>query len=320
MRRREFLTIVGGATFLPHVAWTQGRMRLLGVLTPALAQFDRQALTRALKQLGHREKMDFILEIRSADGRLSRLPELAARMANDRLDLVIAVNGPAVRAALSSGLSCPIVMAMVSDPLALGFVTSLSRPGGRVTGVANLTHDMAAKRLSLLKEIAPRTRRVIALFNPDDPITTPQRREIEMVAPMLGFTVAFSAIRGEPDVEPVLSKAAAGGVEAVFLIAGQTGAFASKIAESALRYRMPTAMVLKSHVEAGGLMSYFASRSEHWNRVAYLIDRLLKGAKPEDLPIEQPTKFELVINLKTARALSLEIPPQLIARVDEVIE
>jgi putative ABC transport system substrate-binding protein len=323
MRRRDLL-LASSLLWLDLaqgiVAAQPARLRRIGVLTPSLAQFDREALRRALEQRGYVEGSTVVFQVSSADGRLERLPILAEEMARAEPDLVIAVNSPAIRAILATAIGVPIVMGMVSDPVALGFVPSLSRPGRRLTGVINVSQDLATKRLALLKEAAPSVTRVAAFFHPGDPITEPQRREISAAAPALGLTVSFFPVRTAEETEAAFAEALSRGVDAVFVVAGQSTAFAPTVAEMALRHRLPSAVALRQQVEAGGLMSYFADLAEHWDRVASQVDRLLRGAAPEDLPIEQPSKFELVVNARTARVIGLALPASVLARADEVIE
>jgi putative tryptophan/tyrosine transport system substrate-binding protein len=302
------------------VAAQPARPRRIGVLTPSLAQFDREALRRGLERRGHVEGSTVVFQVSSAEGRIDRLPMLAEAMAREELDVVIAVNSPAVRAILETAIAAPVVMGMVSDPVALGAVSSLSRPGRRITGVSNVSQDLATKRLALLKEAAPSVTRVAAFFHPGDPITEPQRREISVAAPALGLTVSFFPVQNAKETEAAFEAARSRGVDAVFVVAGQSGTFAPTVAELALRHRLPSAVALRQHVEAGGLMSYFADLAEHWDRVASQVDRVLRGAAPEELPIEQPSKFELVVNARTARTIGIAPPPTFLARADEVIE
>jgi putative ABC transport system substrate-binding protein len=323
LRRRDVLlasSLLGLARAPGRGVAQPARLRRIGILTLFLAQFDREALRRALEQRGHVEGATVVFQVRSADGRLDRLPILAEEMASDEPDLIIAINSPAVAALLATSIGVPVVMGMVSDPVALGFVSSLSRPGRRVTGVTNVSQDLATKRLALLKEAAPSVTRVAAFFHPDDPVTEPQRREIAAAAPALGVAVSFFPVRNAAETAAAFEEALSRRVDAVFVVAGQSSAFAPTVAELALRHRLPSAVPLRQQVEAGGLLSYFADLAEHWDRVASQVDRLLRGAAPEDLPIEQPSKFELVVNARTARTLGLALPASIIAGADEVIE
>jgi putative tryptophan/tyrosine transport system substrate-binding protein len=324
MRRREVIAgLAGVAIARPLAAGAQQppeRRRRIGVLTPAAAQFHSEPLRRALEQRGHKEGVNIVLAVTSAEGQLDRLPSLAEQMSREEFDVLVAVNTPATRAILAAPGSAPVVMAMVSDPVLLGFGANLSRPTGRVTGVANVAHDLAQKRLALLKEAVPTTRRVTALFNPGDPITEPQRRQIAEVAPSLGLAVSFSPVRDAKEVEKAFREALANGTDAFFVVAGQSAVIAAALVELALRHRLPTAVPNREYVTWGGLMSYGADEIDHWERVADQVDRLLRGASPAQIPIEQPTKFNLVLSLRTAREIGLEFPPTLLARADEVIE
>jgi putative tryptophan/tyrosine transport system substrate-binding protein len=324
MRRREVITLFGvAAAAWPLAARGQQpgeRRRRIGVLTPAPAQFNSETLLRALEQRGHKEGVNLVLAVASAEGRLDRLTSLAEEMSRGEFDVVVTVNTPATRAILAVPGTAPVVMAMVSDPIVLGFVDNLSRPTGRVTGVANMIHDLAQKRLALLKEAAPAVRRVAALFHPDDPINEPQRRQIAQAAPSLGLEVSFLPVREAKEVESAFREALASRADAFFVVAGQSGVIAAPLVELSLRHRVPAAVPLREHVRWGGLMSYSADEVDHWERVADQIDRLLRGASPAQIPVEQPTKFNLVLNLRTAREIGIEFPPTLLARADEVME
>ena len=226
MRRREVITLFGvAAAAWPLAARGQQsgeRRRRIGVLTPGPAQFNSEALLRALEQRGHKEGVNLVLAVASAEGRLDRLTSLAEEMSRGEFDVVVTVNTPATRAILAVPGTAPVVMAMVSDPIVLGFVDNLSRPTGRVTGVANMIHDLAQKRLALLKEAAPAVRRVAALFHPDDPINEPQRRQIAQAAPSLGLEVSFLPVREAKEVESAFREALASRADAFFVVAGQS--------------------------------------------------------------------------------------------------
>jgi len=296
MRRREVITLFGvAAAAWPLAARGQQsgeRRRRIGVLTPAPAQFNSETLLRALEQRGHKEGVNLVLAVASAEGRLERLTALAEEMSRGEFDVVVTVNTPATRAILAVPGTAPVVMAMVSDPIVLGFVDNLSRPTGRVTGVANMIHDLAQKRLALLKEAAP----------------------------SLGLEVSFLPVREAKEVESAFREALASRADAFFVVAGQSGVIAAPLVELSLRHRVPAAVPLREHVRWGGLMSYSADEVDHWERVADQIDRLLRGASPAQIPVEQPTKFNLVLNLRTAREIGIEFPPTLLARADEVME
>ena len=281
------------------------------MLTPSSAQFDAQMLRRPLGQLGHDDGKNLTLAVVSAEGRLESLPALADQMAAEKFNVLVAVNSPATRALASTHGSTPIVMAMVSDPIALGLVDNLSRPAGRLTGVANVAQNLATKRLALLKEAVPGARKVSALFHPDDPITGPQVRELTEAAPSLGLEVSFLAVRDAPSVERALAEGRVNMPDAYFVVAGQSGTIAARLTELAMLHRRPVMVVVRSQVLSGGLLAYFAEESEHWARVADQVDRLLRGTRPSEIPIEQATKFNLVLNLRTARELGLEFPATL---------
>jgi putative ABC transport system substrate-binding protein len=295
-------------------------LRRIGVLTPSSVQFEAQAFVRALQDRGYREGENLALVVVSAEGRLDDLPSLADQMARESFDVLVAVNSPPTRALLATRGSTPVVMAMVSDPIVLGFVENLSRPSGRFTGVLNVGHNLASKRLALLKEAVPAARRVAALFHPDDPITGPQIRELSEIAPSLGLEMSFLPVRDAADVERAFDDARANMPDAYFVVAGQSGTIAARLSELAILHRRPALVVLRSQVLQGGLVAYYADETEHWGRVADQVDRLLRGAAPSEIPIEQATRFNLVLNLRTARQIGLSIPPTLLALADEVIE
>jgi putative tryptophan/tyrosine transport system substrate-binding protein len=324
MRRREIINLLSGVA----VGWSSfaraqqpaERVRRVGVLTPSLVQLNREVLQRALEQRGHKEGVNLLLIIMSADGQLERLASLVEQIAREELDVIVAVNSPTTRAILAAPGSTPVVMAMVSDPIVLGFVDSLSRPGGRVTGVANVIQDLAQKRLALLKEAVPRLRRVTALLHPDDPITEPQRQQIADIAPSLGLQVDFVPVRNSKEVEEAFWQGLAAKTDAFFVVAGQSGVIAARLVELARQHRVPAAVPIREQVRWGGLMSYSADEVDHWERVAIQVDRLLRGASPSQIPVEQPTKFNLVLNMRTAREIGVEFPANLLARANEVIE
>jgi putative tryptophan/tyrosine transport system substrate-binding protein len=322
MRVRTLLAgaILVAALVTPALAQTKQKLNRIGVLTPASVQFDREAFRRALVRRGYVEGSTITLSVVSAEGRLERLPSLAQRLGSENIDLIVAINSPAVRAILATATTVPLVMGMVSDPVVLGLASNLSRPDRRMTGVLNVSHDLATKRLALLKEAAPRVARVAAFYHPDDPITAPQREEISAAAPRLGLNVSFFPVRNAEETRAAFGDAHTGGVDALFVLAGQSGTIGVVLAELGLRHRLPAAVTLRQQVEGGALMSYFADLAEHWDRLASQVDRVLRGAAPEDLPFEQPSKFELVVNARTARAIGLDLPSSILARADEVIE
>ena len=277
-------------------------------------------LGQGLRDLGYVEDQDFAFEYRSADGKVERLPTLAADLVHLNVDLIVTTTAPASRAAKEATTTIPIVMVGVNyDPLALGYVASLARPGGNVTGLFFLHLDLLAKRLGVFKEMLPSVGRVAVL---SDPLSADQLKQVEVVNRSLGFKLHPVELR-EPqlDVESAFRAAVRSRAEGLFVLE-TVNIFRerSQIAQLALKHRLPTSFAFREYVDAGGLASYGVNFPDMGRRAAIYVDRILKGAKPADLPVEQATKFELVINLKTAKVLGLTIPPSLLQRADQVIE
>jgi putative ABC transport system substrate-binding protein len=326
VRRREFITLVGGAA-----AWTVADTALsqpgakasrIGMLTPSDAAGRRGALVQALESLGYREGQNLVLEVRSADGRLDQLPPLAEELIRARVEVIVAVNSPGTQAAIASGTKIPIVMALVGDPVGTGFVPNLNRPGGTVTGVSNAAGLLAAKRLELLKNAIPAARRIAVFTHSADPVSAVQVGQVEAAAGPLGIELkVFPVVESRESIEGAVATAIDWRAQAIFRILAQVAPGLSKFqAELLLKHRMPAMLATRLDVQNGGLMCYYTDESEHWEHVADYVDRILKGAVPGDLPIMLPTKFQLVLNLKTARALGLELRPSILALADEVIE
>lgn len=321
MRRREFIAGLAGALALPiGRAAGQGKLARIGAL--ALTHADAESLTKALRnglrEQGYIEGQNFSLKISSADGITDRLPELAAELVLLPVDVIVAAFTPCVLAAKHATTTIPIVMAAVADPIGAGLVQSLARPGGNITGFSNMAAETAGKSVELLREALPSLRRVAILVNPDDPFTRPLLEQVHLAGRTAGIAISpVAMVRGPDEVEAAFIKMKEEGAEAVVV----QGIFFSKtIAELAIKYHLPSASVLRQFAQAGGLMSYGADVPEIFRRSAVLVHRILLGAKPADLPVELPTKFELVINLKTAKALGVEVPWFLQQRADEVIE
>lgn len=313
-----------GAGLLPapraSLAQPPGKPPLVGVLLPHRLDRDFAAFPSRLRELGYEDGRTIRLEIKSAETKLDRLPALAAELVAMNPALIVTVNTPPTRAAINATKDIPIVMGLVGDPLGLGFVHNLSRPGGNVTGRSNIVADLAAKRLQLLKEIIPSARRMATLFNPDDPVTTSQRQEIERAASQVGVDVRFFAVRDEAGVATAFADAAAWPADATQWIAGQEHAFIAASLRIAAERRLPLMVPRRQQVESGGLIAYAPDGPAQYRAAAVYVDRILKGARPGDLPVEQPTEIALSINAKTARALGLKLPPSLLARANDVFE
>jgi putative ABC transport system substrate-binding protein len=323
--RRDFITLLGGAAVawpLPARAQQSGRLPTIGFLGGATASAWTNwsaAFVQRLRELGWSEGRTVSIEYRWAEGRHERAAEIAAEFVRLKVDVIITSGGvlPAVKQATST---IPIVFAVANDPVGAGFVSSLARPGGNMTGLSLQTTDLAAKRLELLREIAPSIRRLGVLANIGNAAAVPEIDEVQAAARILGLEVVTSEMRQAEDITSAFM-AFRSGAEALYvctdpLILAQR----ARINTLALAARLPTIYGPREHVEAGGLMSYGASFPDLFRRSADLVDKILRGAKPADIPVEQPTKFDLVVNLVTAKALGLTVPPTLLGRADEVIE
>ena len=325
IKRRAFITLLGGAA----AAWPlaaraqQPTMPVIGLIDAASAA-DRSdvmvAFREALAEAGYVEGQNVAIEYRWAEGRYDRLPELATDLVRRRVSVIATpATTNAALAAKAATATIPIVFGVGGDPVQLGLVASLNRPGGNATGVNFFTSELMAKRMQLLRELVPAAKRVAVLTNPTDRANESALRDVETAATGLQV-LAFEAATGR-EIDAAFESLAREKVDALF-VAG--GAFYSarrvQLAVLAASYRVPATYSQRALVEAGGLMSYGPNFANVWRQVGLYVARILKGAKPADLPVVQPTKFELVINLNTARALRLEVPPMLLARADEVIE
>jgi len=319
------LTLIVAVLFLsaPLVAVAQaGRVRI-GYLTAAdEAGNPRSAAFRQrLRELGYVEGQDVALEIRAAAGRLERLPGLAAELVRLKVDVIVANNSPAIDAARKATTSIPIVMSAATDPVATGFVTSLARPGGNITGLTIQSPDLSAKTLQLLKEAVPNLSRVTVLWDPGFPGGRRWLSELEAAAPALVVQLQAVEVRSPGELDGAFAAATRNRAGAVLSVAGSIGfLYRARIADLAVKRRLPTVGGLPEYAEAGWLMGFGARFIDQDRRAADFVDRILKGAKPADLPIEQPTKFYLAINLKTAKALGLSIPQPLLLRADQLIQ
>ena len=292
----------------------------VGVLTPSASQWRPAVFRQALRDLGYEQPGNLTLEVRDAGGKLEALPRLAMELVRDNVDVIVAINTPSTRAAISATKTIPIVMSVVGDPLATGFVTNLSRPGANVTGVSNLNREITAKRLQLLKEAVPAVTRVAVLFHPDDPVSAPQVEDTKAAATQLGVEPKFFPVRNAQDLRGAFAMMTQWRAQAILRLAGQAFPLSKPTVELALKQHLPTMMLTKEEVNLGGLLSYDSDRAELFRRSAYFVDKILKGANPGELAVEQPTKFELVINLKTAKALGLAVPSSLVLRADHIIQ
>ncbi len=302
----------------PAEAQVKGKPRV-GVLTPAERQWEGAAFREALRSLGYIEGSNIVIDVRSAEGKLERMPELAAALINSNVDVILAVNTPGARAAIEATKTVPIVMTAIGDPVGLGLVTSLARPGGNVTGLSNMSGDLAGKRLELLKEAVPAARRIAVMMHPDEPIVPIQVKDINATAARMGVELEIIPLRHTHELERAFQRALQWRAQGLLRLAGQATVIGPPTAELALKHRMPAMLLLRQDVEAGALMSYFTDHPAMFRRAAAYVDKILKGSKVGDLPIEQPSRFEFYVNLKTAKQIGLTMPPNLLARADRVI-
>jgi ABC-type uncharacterized transport system substrate-binding protein len=283
-----------------------------------------EAIRLALRELGYVEGQNIAIEYRYAEAKLERLPALAAELARLKVDIIVVTGGdPDIRAAKNATKTIPIVMVGAgTDPVEAGFIVSLARPGGNVTGLTNLAPELAGKRLELLKEAVPKLARVVVLYDPALPTSVLQVKELLPVAARaLKLTIQPWEIRGTDDFERVFAAMRKERPDGLYVSGGPLmNTNQKRIADFALRSRLPSVYQTRQAVDAGGLMSYGADEAESYRRVAYFVDKVLKGAKPADLPVEQPTKFELIINLKAAKQIGLTIPQRVLGRADKVIK
>jgi|ERR1700758_766745 putative ABC transport system substrate-binding protein len=325
MRRREFITFIGGAAVVwPLVVRAQQGTKLptIGYLGSARLATESEriaAFVQRLHDLGWIEGRTTVIDYRWAEGRTERYAEIAAEFVRLKVDVIVTVGG-AVAAAKQATATIPIVFAYAGDPVGSGMVASLAKPGGNVTGLSVQSTDLAGKRLEILREIFPDVRRLAIIGNVEYAATVLEMGEAQVAARTLGLEVVKSEIRRAEDIAPAF-EALKGAAEALYVCPDATmNANHARVNTLALGARLPTMHGVREYVEAGGLMSYGPSLPDLYRRAAEYVDKILRGAKPADLPVEQPTKFDLIINLVTARALGLEVPATLLARADEVIE
>ncbi len=280
-----------------------------------------ESFRQGLRALGYIEGKNIQIESRYAEGKLDRLPSLVAELVQLKVDVFIIGTLVAVRAAKQATTTIPIVMVLSVDPVATGLVDSLARPGGNITGLTNLARDLSGKRLELFKDVVPEISRIGVLRDAGDPSSAIGFKEYEAVARPLKVDFQSLEVRGpDPDLERAFQAAAKGRASALITIRGTLfNRYPKRIADLAIKNRLPSMHEGIQYVEPGGLMSYATNDANQWRRAATFVDKILKGAKPADIPVEQPTKFEFVINLKTAKQIGLTIPPNVLARADRVI-
>jgi ABC-type uncharacterized transport system substrate-binding protein len=278
-----------------------------------------EAFREGLRELGYVDGKNIVIEYRYADGKLGRLPGLAAELVNLKVDILVARGAPAAHAARNATSTIPIVMGNAADPVGTGLVASLARPGGNITGLSDFNSGVITKRLELLKEVVPAVSRIAILLNPGNPTNPPQLKEVQAVAPALSLTLLSLEVKGADDIERAFTAMKKDRTGALLVVGGGVGNHGPRVAELAVKSRLPAMWSSSDSVETGGLMSYGTNFADLYRRAATYVDKILKGAKPADLPVEQPMKFELVINLKAAKQIGLTIPPNVLVRADKVI-
>jgi putative tryptophan/tyrosine transport system substrate-binding protein len=325
IRRRKFLATLGGAVAWPLAARAQqaGKLPTIGFLGPNTRSAASEwvvALVQRLRELGWMEGRTITIEYRWAEGREERFPEIAAELVRLKVELIVTSGTPAVMASKKATSVIPIVFATAGDPVGSGLVASLARPGGNVTGLATLANELAGKRLELLREVVPGLRRLAIMGSVGNPFTVLELGDVQAAAGTLGLEVVMLEIRRAQDLAPAFH-ALKSRADALYVC---TDALANtnriRINIAAVGERLPTMHGSRDYVEAGGLMSYGPNFPDLFRRAGDLVDKILRGVKPADLPVEQPTKFDLVVNLTTAKALGIDVPTSLLATADEVIE
>jgi len=296
------------------------RIGVLSVTSPATITARLDAFRQGLRELGYVEGKNIVLEYRYADGNLDRVPALAAEMVRLNVEVILTGGSAATRPAKEATATIPIVMAQDTDPVGNGFVASLARPGGNITGLSIVAPELSGKQLELLKETVPKLLRVVVLSHPNEPSYIQLRKEMELAAKALKIQIQFLDARSPKGVETAFREATKRHADAVLvpttpIVASQR----AQIADLAVKNRLPAMYGQPEYVDVGGLMFYGASITGLFRRAATYVDKILKGAKPTDLPVEQPKKFEFIINLKAAKQIGLTIPPNVLARADKVI-
>ena len=328
-RRRKLLIALGaGVLVVPHVSFAQqagkvGRVGFLwgGTRSASLDTGSSEAFLQGMRELGYAEGKNFVLESRYADGKYERLAELAKELVRLEVNVIVTAGAAATRAVQQASSTIPIVFAVVNDPISTGFATSLARPGANLTGLSRNTVDISPKHVELLRAITPRLSQLAVLVNPSNPTHSIVLKAIQAAAQGVGIKVLAVEARTPEEIVRGFALMKQAGTQAV--VVGLDQFFidhAQEIAQLALKNQLPTIYSIRDDVQAGGLMSYGSPWTEFYRRSATYVDKILKGAKPGEIPIEQPTKFELVINGKTAKALGLTISRELRMRADEVIE
>jgi|SRR5215211_3532046 len=323
-KRREFITLLGGAAVWPFAAHAQQETKIyrIGILEPIPAAQNAanlDSLRTGLRDLGYVEGRNLVIEYRSADGRAERFPDLASELVHLKVDLIVTRGTPATRAVQKATGAIPVVMATMGGPGAI--VPSFARPAGNITGVITFSTELTGKRVEILKELVPGLSRVALLHNMGNPAVPPEWEETKTAARSLGLQAELLDVRTDGDLGRAFELAVRQHVDGLVVGAdGLTQMHQQTIVDWVARNRLPTVFPAREFVEAGGLIAYAVNYPSLYFQLATFVDKIFKGAKPDELPVQQPTKFELVVNLKTAKALDLGVPPMLLARADEAIE
>ncbi len=326
MRKQIFCFVLCAMLFalsLPAQAQQPGKIPRIGYLeavSPSNSAVRSEAFRQGLRELGYAEGKNIVIEFRSAERKRDRLPALAAELVHLKVDIIVTAGASTTRAAMKATTTIPIVIAQHSDPVGAGFVASLARPGGNITGLSTLAPAISGKQLELLKEIGPKLSRIAVLGTSTRPGNAQALREVELAARAFRVKLQYLDVLDPKDIETAFGAARKGRADAVLVLAGRI--FASQqtqVVELAAKSRFPAIYPFPAFVENGGLMSYGVRRTDLFRRAATYVDKILKGAKPADLPVQQPTKFSLVINLKTAKQLDITIPPIILYQATEVI-
>jgi putative ABC transport system substrate-binding protein len=325
MQRRDFVKLLGGAAVWPLAASAQqpSRVRRIGILDTAARDLNKDiaALFEGLRNLGYIEGQNLIVEYRSADGRDERLPDLVSELLRLNLDLIVVRGTPEIIAIKNANPKVPVVMSAVVDPVGLGVAASLNHPGGNITGMSSMVTELEAKRLEMLREIVPGMKRMALLGDFRNPAVAMQWDEVQTAARSLALDAERFDVRSSEDISRAFETAIGDHVDAIRIgVDGTTRLNRRLIIELASKYKLPAIYAAREFAIDGGLIAFAADYADLYLRTATVVDKVLKGANPAEIPVEQPTKFDLVVNLRTAKSLGLTIPYVLVARADEVIE
>jgi len=325
MRRREFITLLGGVAAVPFAAHAQqaGKIHRVGLLwdSPDVFADEIEAFRQGLRDLGYVEDRNLVIEYRWGKGKPDRMQALAEELVRLKVDVIVAPSSIYTEAAKQATSTIPIIFMSHADPLGSGHVANLAYPGGNATGLSLMMPETTVKGLELFKEVVPTLSRVAVIFDPATPSHRPSLKAAEAAGPKLSLRIQPVPVRSATEYESAFSSIVRERADGVLVLSTPLFiAGAKQLAHLAMAHKLPSLFGPSHNVQAGGLMSYSPDRAEQWRGAAIYVDKILKGAKPAELPVQQPTKFELVINLKTANALSLTVPPSLLSRADKVIE